>query len=1314
MKTRGMISSNRKDGFSDEMTDQEDGVYEVEEIKGHKFEKEHKFENGLGHFLFVKWANYDTPTWEPLVPKNFSNDVRATIKKYAQTNPILLQTQAWKEFFDYDEMSDDKDKEYEVEGIKGHKFENGSPSVFVKWANRDEETWEPLIAERYSGARSMIKKYAQTHIDLKQMQGWKDFFNNNGMTGTEACSEESRKRTYGKWKGDVSPGNAKTNLLPHYSTPPKRNRETIKNKVGRNSNNGSPRRSQNNPVHQYTERCDDRSKKKRKFDENFTNAVGSEGDNAVGGLGEHHNKDNNDPGESDKVNEDFENAFGRNGDEESEDDNNETDETDETDEDDNDDEFQNDPDEEEIPTLEKLDINDDTDNNWDGNVDLREGFLKDYVGSISTDIDSIYLIGRSLGSMLNKTTLGTEAYLGALMINRYVNMMPLQTTRHSIRIKLDDHTRSKKVPLHKFPGILLAMVDLGNPSIRFSINLSLVPRTLKNTIKRGSSGLPLSAEHSTVIFMALNLAKALHGDRYKYVLDRIFSYVKVDLDDDKKKSKETLKNQIETYIKSTGLCNRLEGVWISSDGHLFQSLHPSKVKQVKYSTTGESGLIFFQLFDWCLEMLTYLSFSEVEEPHVNDIKFICFGGEDRKHCNRQKIISSIFTRGDRLSELASQIEIQKCYHMHAAGVKHKLPIQQLVADAKFTEFQIQKFLDESKKAAMIKLQAYVRLDVDDDSVQVFADYGIVVRAMNKDLFICPQATVDPYKARKMVEIESEERTNNNSNDEQIQGTSSSSKERANRRISSKLHGEGSDESEEDEQSCEAYNHSDQEDQEDQDISVDENDEDYIDDEDKEDHDDQDDQEDQDSGVEFDENQPYSSWIDGIKRSKNLEVQCYELFYVPGMASVSSGKICHQWNEELSSLNAFKEEQSACVGHQFYVMGAKELKNSNVKGLNQLKKIPIYVTSTLSGTQDLFLSEKNRNDFEQLVGDLDEMDYITKIANCTENSLVLRIEPYYKIEQVKVSENETESSDSEQERNTMQRAFHVDAKTLLSIPVKVASRIKVYKNYLRLVGQSCKILRTVFSGDKCSKSLRLSPQAKALVVFAAEVLAYGPGTPTGPMYPGKFMRKVRSVLDIDNTNHALHIPCQIKCGLTVQLKSEESHLFGSLSVGLNPEFLQHPVHVKESIKQILDWDTTKVRQSLANLKCIPQINSSDMLETVQRAIIELDKSSFHYFSKGNDRKKLALTGIIEELCNVPQDINENRNTSVYSYRNVLKVLRALARVFWMSYFNVATEDLINFQVDKNLPIDVPRFVGSSLDARFHINTGTGRVTTISEC
>ena len=465
---------------NNEMTISKDDVYEVEEIKGHKFENEspkgHKFENESPCCVSVKWANYDQPTWEPLVAKNFSNDLRATIKEYAQTKTNLLQTQAWKEFFDYNEMSDNKDKEYEVEGIKGHKFENGSPFVFVKWANHDEVTWEPLVAERYSGARSIIKEYAQNYVDLLQTRGWKDCFDNGEMTGTEGSSEESRKRTYTKWKADDSPpGNAKTNLLPHYSTPPKRNRETIKNKVGRNSNNGSPRRSQNIPVHQsltkhhdelgmsgkaslYTERCDDRSKDKRKFDEDFTNAVGSEEDNAVEGL-EHHNNDNNDTDES-KENEDFKNAFRSN-------DNNDTDESKEHD---NDDEFQNDPDEEEIPALEKLDINDDTDNNWDGNVDLREGFLKDHVGSISTDIDSIYLIGRSLESMLKKTTLGTEAYLGALMINRYVNMMPLQTTRHSIRIKLDDHTRSKKVPLHKFPGILLAMVDLGNPSIRFSIN----------------------------------------------------------------------------------------------------------------------------------------------------------------------------------------------------------------------------------------------------------------------------------------------------------------------------------------------------------------------------------------------------------------------------------------------------------------------------------------------------------------------------------------------------------------------------------------------------------------------------------------------------------------------------------------------------------------------------------------------------------------------------------------------------------------------------------------------------------------------------
>ena len=156
-----------------------------------------------------------------------------------------------------------------------------------------------------------------------------------------------------------------------------------------------------------------------------------------------------------------------------------------------------------------------------GDVGLQNDSLGNCFGKIATDIDSIYLIGMNAESVLNRTTLASMG--SSFVMNRFLSLAPLMGARHSIMVGSGNSRKKKKaVPLHKFPGVCLAQATFGAPPLTFSICLSLVANLAPREnvqMKMIKAGRSLSSKCSTVILMALNLAKALHGDQRCDVLN---------------------------------------------------------------------------------------------------------------------------------------------------------------------------------------------------------------------------------------------------------------------------------------------------------------------------------------------------------------------------------------------------------------------------------------------------------------------------------------------------------------------------------------------------------------------------------------------------------------------------------------------------------------------------------------------------------------------------------------------------------------------------------------------------------------------------
>ena len=429
---------------------------------------------------------------------------------------------------------------------------------------------------------------------------------------------------------------------------------------------------------------------------------------------------------------------------------------------------------------------------------------------------------------------------------------------------------------------------------------------------------------------------------------------------------------------------------------------------------------------------------------------------------------------------------------------------------------------------------------------------------------------------------------------------------------------------------------------------------------------------------------YKHGMDGVIRQRTLRIGSYECFNVPGMASISSNRIPHEINGEGSLVCSIKTGRSSIVGHQMYVMGGKQLKNSHCKGKRSLKMLPLYVSTAISGNRTFFLSDANQKDFQKAIESLDAKDYTNKFTNCRGSSLVMRIESYYKIDVVGnapnpagINENDDPANppaDSD-ENHGDQCLFHVDAATFKSIPVKRASRLSVCKNYLELIGQCCDILKNAFSPEDRHVPPP-SPQAKVLTIFAAEVLAYCPGTPSGYMAPGRMMRQVRAALDMKSVDLALHIPpiSAAKDGVAVELKPEEKIRFGGTMVGLDPQFLLHPAHIKKSMKLLLDHNAEETITAMARLKT----KSSNAFECVRRCLTKLEKqNSFYVFTKDIFHKKLALAYIIEELCCTSDNSNKGQDTSLEP-ESALRILNALAKVFWTCYLDVMKQDLNKFK------------------------------------
>eukprot|EP00979_Chaetoceros_neogracilis_P018597 scaffold10879_cov1210-Chaetoceros_neogracile.AAC.1 len=409
----------------------------------------------------------------------------------------------------------------------------------------------------------------------------------------------------------------------------------------------------------------------------------------------------------------------------------------------------------------------------------------------------------------------------------------------------------------------------------------------------------------------------------------------------------------------------------------------------------------------------------------------------------------------------------------------------------------------------------------------------------------------------------------------------------------------------------------------------------------------------------------------VKNALSHPMDEYELFFNPKMAGRHSGTIKSTWSTEPVKRLVYKamnESYPALVGGQQYCSGAREAKAYYKCDLNILQWLPAVVRhACLQDDPNLDVWSQDILDKSvKVLKDMAEFRSVRDLGN--RSNLLLRLEYYYAIEcnNIQASHAEVPVEQSPPFCNTL---FSMEMSHLLAVKVEVASsKMEVCHNYYRTL-EKARLVILDFVSEIKTGTYRIDSKKSFIVsaslIFASEILAYGPGTRSGAQIPWPLMRKVRKML---NMSLPLFFPESEISGVSVKMPTG---IQTSISFGLDATLLEISHNAKRLISLILDKVEEQHKNALDWINTVHQLTSETLSINIG-GNVKLSKQKLH---------ALRLMAFQSSI----QAINEEGKLQLFEAKddevNTMIVwealIKALARVFFVSYLTQAKEDLMSF-------------------------------------
>ena len=274
-------------------------------------------------------------------------------------------------------------------------------------------------------------------------------------------------------------------------------------------------------------------------------------------------------------------------------------------------------------------------------------------------------------------------------------------------------------------------------------------------------------------------------------------------------------------------------------------------------------------------------------------------------------------------------------------------------------------------------------------------------------------------------------------------------------------------------------------------------------------------------------------------------------------------------------------------------------------------------------------------------------------------------------------------------NPMDAKMHRVDFPVLDIEVLVVSKGKILRNYCRTLNTAKQVITKIFSSSKKTECLddaqKMSPEAKMVVQYCSEIIAFDLGTPSGYSRMGPIMKALTGEVE-DMRKIGVHFPSN---GILVAKLTDSDRERTGLTHGLIPSVWNF---------NYLDGARTKILRALnilddmENGESVNTQQAKLTIDLVDRTRKQLGSRIFRYERNNKDRDLAAWQLFVSEIISgaISKDqkmnafdaidhgafVNIAKDDEQNGTEKLEKILDGLASIFWICYDWEWRSDVLN--------------------------------------
>lgn len=872
-----------------------------------------------------------------------------------------------------------------------------------------------------------------------------------------------------------------------------------------------------------------------------------------------------------------------------------------------------------------LPVNFGTGQDCDFEYDTKEAILKNVIHRVGLDVDSIYGTSSSLASFIK--VINVER----LEMPKDISTKPMTSSRIALRITHGVRRKTKTVNLSRFQNLLLAKLHCRG--ITFHTSAVLVdPDSCSN-----KKSIPMKIENSLIISIAMNAARLLVLEviEVKDLISSACTPQALEIG-------QIILKGIDNIIVQVKEINAFKTQhWLGINNAFGHHCPSGATNQVETFMCNQSdGLIFTNIMDLVIKLMA-CEILTPDAPLFKERYNMIFSETTILNENRKNtVVNMMDCRSKLLQKAASYVSQHLIYHASCAGIKNVLSQERFaIKDDEMTNNQVCFDMCRGKLLKTVDLILNRKEMLTCRDCVMYGDLGFTFQHKEhyKNCLATPLSVKSAYGKIDISAMQD--------NFEDIMLSN----------VAERIH---------------TTDQSDPEEVESDHVDDDDDDEDSEDEKDDEDYYSCCDEPEDDLSIES-ANDDLSDIPQHLNQMNHLRFkEEYELFFNSKMAGRRTGSVLCDYNSNHSAkIPPHKVNISSMLhGAAMYVSGSRESKNYKRDHIDLLQELPTIARGMCINSGRCLTCDESKmfDNIIHIIRDMKTFENVLELGN--PYNLKLRLEYFFCIA---VDENETYDDST----------FSINMTQVLETKIALAPKPLVAQNYYRTIEKARQIvLNTLLENGRESLNEfkpSLTSNMKTTLILACELLAYAPGTSTGPQIPYPIMRLLKKELILSEKLHVFYFPEYLIDGITFPI--EDDFMQGGPRYGITAKFNKLPEQAIDIVNAILTDVFLKDQSS---------INSNQNFywkSGVEKLIRELQCKNFggHYMKlsakKYHTMRRVAFKETCDTMFDQTVQIIGSKSDTNEKIECAKGLVLMLSRVFWLAYLLQVKDDIFKLKL-----------------------------------